>query len=147
MTVQFVTHSGPVALAAATAKTVVVGTTTANTPCEWIACDITFDGVTSTAVPVLAEFVTYATSGTGTSTTPGRLGQAIGAAQTTWKVNNTVEPTTPVVLFSWLIPPTSGLWYQWPLGRELFHNVSTNMGVRLTAPAAVNVRVNVTSEE
>ena len=147
MTTQFVVPSGSTALAAATAKTVLVGTTTANVPCEWIAVDIMFDGTTSTAVPVLVEFCTYTGSGTGSAVTPGRLGQAVGTAATTWKNAVTVEPTSPTVLFAWWVPPTSGLWYQWPLGRELFHNVSANQGIRLTAPAVVNCRVNITIEE
>jgi hypothetical protein len=147
LTIQFIQASGSTALAAATAKTILVGTTTANVPAEWIAVDIHFDGVTATAVPVLAEFCTYTNSGTGTTVTPARLGQAVGTAQTTWKNAITVEPTGPTVLFAWWLPPTQPFSYQWPLGRELFQNVSTNMGVRLTAPAVVNTRVNITIEE
>lgn len=147
MTVQYVTTTSNVALAAATAKTVIEVTTTANVPCEWVAVEITFDGITPTAVPVRVDFCTYAATGTGTTYTPKKLGQAVGTAQSTVKVNDTVEPTTPVILFSWWIPPTSGLVYQWPLGRELFQNVSTVQGIRLTAPAAVNAIVNLTTEE
>ena len=147
MTVQYVTTTGTVALSAATARTVIEGSTTANVPCEWIALDITFDGVTATAVPVRVDFCTYTATGTGTAYTPKRLGQAVGTAQTTFKINDTVEPSTPTIVQSWLIPPTSGIMYQWPLGRELFHNVSTVQGIRLTAPAAVNAIVNLTTEE
>lgn len=147
MTVQYVVTAGPTALAAATAKTMIELTTTANVPCEWVAVDITFDGTTATATPVRVDFCTYAATGTGTAYTPKRLGQAIGTSQTTSKINDTVEPTTPVVVFSWYVPPTGGVMYQWPLGRELFHNVSTVQGIRLTAPATVNTIVNLTFEE
>ena len=151
MTVQYVittaTTSATTALTAATAKTMIEVTTTANVPCEWISCEIMFDGVTATAVPVKVDFCTYAATGTGTAYTPKRLGQAVGTSQSTVKVNDTVEPTTPTLLFSWLVPPTSGIWYQWPLGRELFQNVSTVQGIRLTAPAGVNAVVNLTIEE
>jgi hypothetical protein len=147
MTVQYVISTGAVALSAATAKTVIEASTTANVPNEWVAVDITFDGVTASAVPVRVDFCTYAATGTGTAYTPKKLGQAVGTAQTTSKINDTVEPTTPVILFSWYIPPTSGVMYQWPLGRELFHTVSTVQGIRLTAPAAVNAIVNLTFEE
>ena len=147
MTVQYVVTTGSTALTAATAKTMIELSTTANVPCEWIGADITFNGVTATAVPVTVDFCTYAATGTGTAYTPKRGGQAVGTAQTTAKINDTVEPTTPVVLFSWFIPPTSGVMYQWPLGRELFHNVSTLQGIRLTAPAAVNATVNLWFEE
>lgn len=147
MTVQFIAASGSTALAAATAKTVLVSSTSSTTPCEWVNVDITFDGTTASAVPVLVEFCTYTNSGTGSTLTPNRLGQAVGTPLTTFKNAITVEPTSPTVLLAWWLPPTMPFPYFWPLGRELFQNVSTNMGIRLTAPAAVNTRVNVTIEE
>ena len=147
MTVQYVITSGSVALAAATAKTVIELTSTANVPPEWIAVDVTFNGTSASAVPVTVDFCTYAATGTGTAYTPKRFGQALGTAATTAKINDTVEPTTPVVLFSWFVPPTSGVQYQWPLGRELFQATSVVQGIRLTAPAAVNAIVNLTIEE
>lgn len=148
MAVQYVITTGSTALTAATAKTMIEGTTDANgPPPEWIALDITFNGTTATAVPVTVDFCTYAATGTGTAYTPKKFGQAVGVARSTWKINDTVEPTTPVVLFSWFIPPTSGITYQWPLARELFHPISTVQGIRLTAPAGVNAIVNLTIEE
>lgn len=147
MTVQYMVSTGSTALTAATAKTMIELTTTANVPVEWIACDITFNGTSSTAVPVTVDFCTYAATGTGTAATIRRAGQAVGTSATTAKINDTVEPTTPTVLFSWFIPPTSGVQYVWPLGRELFQSVSTVQGIRLTAPAAVNAIVNLVYEE
>ncbi len=148
MSVQYAVTTGAVALAAATAKTLVEGVTDASgPPPEWVAVDITFDGVAASAVPVRVDFCTYAATGTGTAYTPKKLGAALGVARSTWKVNDTTEPTTPVVLFSWYLPPTAGLFYQWPLGRELLHPLSTVQGIRLTAPAAVNAIVNLTIEE
>lgn len=147
MATQYVITTAPVALVATTAKTIIEGTSTANVAPEWIAVDIMFDGVTPTNVPVRIDFCTYAATGTGTTYTPKKYGQAIGNAASTWKIADTVEPTTPVVLFTWLINPTSGIFYQWPLGRELFHPVSTVQGIRCTAPNAVNVTCNLTIEE
>jgi hypothetical protein len=147
MTVQYVITTGSSGLTAATAKTMIELTTTANVPCEWVAIDITFDGVTASNVPVRADFCTYAATGTGTAYTPKRGGQAVGTSATTAKINDTVEPTTPVIVFSWFIPPTTGLLYQWPLGREWFQNVSVVQGIRLTSPNTVNAIVNLTIEE
>lgn len=147
MAIQYMVTTGSVALTAATAKTMVELTTTANMAPEWIAVDITFNGVNASAVPVQVDFCTYATTGTGTSYTPKRFGQAVGTSYTTVKVNDTAEPGTPTVLFSWFVPPTSGVQYQWPLGRELFQAASTIQGIRLTAPAAVNAIVNLLYEE
>lgn len=146
MTVQYMIPAAA-ALAAGTAKTVIEVATGANSPLEWIAVDITFDGVSGTAVPVRVDFCSYTASGTGTSTTPKRLGQAVGTSSATVKTNDTVEPAGATVLFSWYVPPTSGIAYQWPMGREFFQNTSTFYGIRLTAPAAVNALVNLSIEE
>jgi hypothetical protein len=147
VTVQYVVTAGPTALVAATAKTLIEVTSTANVPPEWISFDVTFDGVTATAVPVRVDICTYAATGTGTAGTFRRFGQALGTSASSTKINDTVEPTTPTVLTSWYVPPTSGFSYQWPLGRELFQPTSTVMGIRLTAPAVVNAIVNLTIEE
>lgn len=147
MAVQYIVTAGPTALAAATAKTVIELSSGANIPPEWVAFDVTFDGVTASAVPVRLDICSYTASGTGTAFTPKRYGQALGTALTGAKINDTVEPAGATVLASFYIPPTSGLSYQWPLGRELFQATSTWMGIRLTAPAAVNAIVNLTFEE
>lgn len=147
MAVQFVTTTGSTALVAATAKTVIEVTTTANIPPEWVNVDISFNGVNAANTPVLVDFCTYAATGTGTAYTPKKFGQSVGVAGSTVKINDTVEPTTPTILFSWFITPTSGLWYPLPLGRELFQPVSTIQGIRLTAPQVVNYIVNLTLEE
>jgi hypothetical protein len=149
VSVQYVITTSNVALTAATARTVIEGVTGATgNPPEWIGVDITFDGVTATAVPVRVDFCTYAATGTGTSQTPKKLGAALGTAASTWKINDTVEPTTPAIIYSWWIPPTTGLiGFMWPLGRELLQPLSTVQGIRLTAPAAVNAIVNLIMEE
>lgn len=115
---------------AGTARTLIEGTTTGaqNLP-EWIEYSVYNMAATGYTV---VEFVTFAATGTGTAYTPKRHGTAIGTAVSTWKVNNTVEGTTPTVLWSevFLNPFTFRL--QWPLGRELLHPASTVMGIRLT---------------
>lgn len=147
MAVQYVITTGSVALTAATAKTVIELASNANIPPEWVAVDITFNGTNAAAVPVTVDFCTYTATGTGTSYTPKRFGQALGVSQSTAKINDTVEPAGAAVVFSWFVSPTSGITYQWPLGRELFQATSTFMGIRLNAPAAVNAIVNLTIEE
>ena len=147
MAVQYVVTTGSTALTAATAKTMIEASSSANQPPEWITAEISFNGTVPTNTPVTIDFCTYAATGTGTAYTAKRFGQAVGTAATTFKINDTVEPTTPTVLYSWLINPTSGIWYPLPLGRELFQAVSTVQGIRLTAPQAVNAIVNLTVEE
>lgn len=142
-----VTASG-VALAAATAKTVVELATGSTIDNAVLSLDISFNGATSTATPVLVEIITSTATGTGTAGTLNRVGQNQGrAALTTAKTNLTVEGTGPTVVWSWYVPPTSGLSYVWPLGRELAMPPSKFLGVRCTAPAAVSAACTVVVEE
>lgn len=147
MSIQYGITTGSTALVAATAKTVIeVATGTSMAP-EWVSFDVSFNGTSATAVPVLCEIVSYTATGTGTTFTPKRVGAATGVAISTAKINDTVEPSTPTVLMAWFVPPTSGFSYQWPLGRELMEPVSSFYGLRLTAPAVVNYVANVVFEE
>ena len=69
MSVQYGVSTSNVALTAATARTVIEGVTDASgPPPEWISVDISFDGVSASAVPVRVDFCTYAATGTGTGT-------------------------------------------------------------------------------
>jgi hypothetical protein len=146
MAAQYTVTTGSTALVAATAKTVVELTAGANALAELIALDVSFNGTTATAVPVTVEITTFATTGTGTAFTPKRVGAA-GTAQATAKINDTVEPATQTVIAAWFVSPTSGMSYQWPLGRELVVANSGLVGIRLTAPAIVNYLVNLSFEE
>lgn len=141
--------TGAVALTAATAKTVAEWTTTSATTLIWVGFDVTFDGATATNVPVKVELVSYTGASTGTTFTPLKAnGDAQNmAATSTAKTNDSVEPTGPTVRRSWAIPPTGGVSFQFPLGREIgYMPVSSIYGIRCTAPNAVNVYVNIDAE-
>jgi hypothetical protein len=93
--------------------------------------------------------VRYATTGTGTTYTPLKYngeGQA-RASLCTAKVNNTVEPGTPVAVECWYVPNTAGQFWQLPLGREMYVPPSTLLGIRVTSAAAVNCAANKAFEE
>lgn len=148
MAEQYSVAVSAVALSAATAKTVVELATGATIDNTLISLDVSFNGVTSTAVPVLVEVITTAATGTGTAATPNRVGPNQGRPSlTTAKTNLTVEGSTPVVVWSWYVPPTSGFSYLWPLGRELSMGPSKFLGIRCTAPAAVSAAVTLAFEE
>lgn len=142
---------GAVALAAATAKTVLGLKAHANFGLDLLKVSITFDGVTATAVPVLVELCacTWATNSPGTNSTSvtplqtyGRV-VAVGAtAGKTW----TTEPTVLTVLKELLLPPTSGLLYDIPLGNTWDCDLSLGFAIRCTAPAIVNVRATMDFE-
>jgi hypothetical protein len=147
MGVQYVVTNGVVALVAATAKTIIEVSTDASTPLIVTGWDISMDGVSASATPAVVEFCTYSASGTGTGYTPKRFTGAAGAADSGWKINDTVEPAGAASLFSLFVSPTSGYSIQYPLGRELYVPVSTFLGLRVTAPAGVNARGNIYFEE
>ena len=131
--------TGSTALVAATAKTAIELATSATIVNSWTQLDITFNGTSATAVPVLCELVRYTATGTGTTYTPNKVGQAQDiAALTTAKINNTVEPSTPTVFAAYFIPPTTGMSMMLSLGREVSMINSQFQGIRLTAPAVVN---------
>lgn len=100
-----------------------------------------FDGVTSSAVPVLVELWRFTTDGTGTA---GTVNQVYGRTITpgfTSKYNYTAEPTSLTLIDSWLLTPNGGtLFYDLPLGDTPDTAVSEGFALRTTAAATVNAR-------
>lgn len=143
--------AGSLALAAATAKTIVNWITATNALSRVVELSVSFDGVTSTAVPVTVELCssTQATAGTSTAHTIAQTGGPTRTVQGTAARNYTAEPTVLTVLKRWLVRPDGGgLIVQFPLGREPEQVVSARgLAVRCTAPAAVNVQGYLEVEE
>lgn len=138
---------GAVALAAATAKTILGAKAHANSGLLLKEAFVSFDGVTASAVPVLIEacYCTFATNVPGTnstSVTPLQLsGRVLAAGFTmgkTWTAGN--EPTVLSVGAEILIHPQAGIVYQIPLGDEWDCALGEGFAIRVTAPAIVNVR-------
>jgi hypothetical protein len=130
----------PVALSAGVAKTVLSVVAPAQFGVDLIKYRIGFDGVTASAIPVLVELVTWTTDGTGTAGTVVQVyGRSITAGFTT-KYNYSAEPTTPTLVDRFTLTPNGGtLVYDFPLGTSPDTAVSNLIGIRCTAPAAVNV--------
>jgi len=134
-----------VALAAATAKTVIGAKAHANSGLMLLGWEIAFDGVSATAVPGIVEicYATFATNSPGTASTSITVGQVNGRALTagftaghTW----TTEPTVLTVLERILISPNSALAiYDYPLGTEPDCALGEGFAIRCTFPAIVNV--------
>lgn len=145
--------SALVSLSAATAKTALMIICPSSFGIDLKKFRISFDGVTATAVPVLCELVTStnasnSTPGTGNTTeTPAQLyGRTITAGFTAFSAS-TSEPTVLTVIDRWLLSPVGGtLFYDFPLGDTPDTPVSTGIGLRLTAPAAVGARASMTFE-
>jgi hypothetical protein len=149
VTVQYSVTTGLTALAAATAKSMVEVNPGSGLPAELISMDVSSSYATSaTPITLLIELVSNTATGTGTTYTPKRYGQAVGVAQSTTKINDTVEPSTPTVIQAWeLVLPSGPFSYQWPLGREYLLTTSSFNAIRCTASAVCSVIVNAVIEE
>lgn len=148
--------AGACALAAATAKTAVMVIAGATTAPSITQVAVSFDGVTASAVPVLVEMVTSTQGAAGTTTaqTPiQKRGWPASASISTAGQTYTAEPTTLTVVDKWLLSPNGGIVIlQFPMGREPTGIITAaaagkGYGIRLTAPAIVNVHVSVEFEE
>lgn len=142
--------NGDIALTAATAKTILNVINAANGLIRITEMAVSFDGTSSTAEPVTVELCssTQATAGTSTSHTIVQTRGPTRTVQATAARNYTAEPTTLTVIKRWLVHPQTGLFVQFPLGREP-EQVTTADGlcIRCTAPATVNVQAYMEFEE
>lgn len=133
------TNTTPVALAAATAKTVVAMLGAASDTLNVDEIGISFDGVTSAAVPAIVELIEISTLGTMTGFTPLQLYGPVQASSATAGYNASGEPTVQAVRAAWYVPVFNGLFVmQYPLGKESEVAASRGFGLRVTAPAVVN---------
>lgn len=142
--------NGDVALAAATAKTILNVITAANGLLRAVEIGVSFDGVSATAEPVTVELCksTQATAGTSTAHTIVQSGGPTRTVQATAARNYTAEPTALTVVKRWLVHPQTGLLVQFPLGREPEQVTSANaLCLRCIAPAAVNAQGYIEFEE
>ena len=135
----------PVALVAATAKSVLTVIAPASFGIDLTKYRLGFDGVTASAVPVLVEWCdnTLASNSTpGTNNTTGTVTQVYGRSITagfTGFYASTTEPTVLTRYDSYTLTPNGGLViYDWPLGTSHDTPVSAGISLRLTAPAVVN---------
>lgn len=136
-----------VALTAATAKSVIGVAATANFGVDLLGFELGFDGATSTAIPPQIEIcqATFATNGPGTNSTSITPVQESGRAITagfTAAANWTTEPTVLTVMRATSLPAYQGsIWVDLAKDNTTPDNaVSAGFVIRITAPAAVNVR-------
>jgi len=143
-----------VALSAATAKTALYVVAGAQFGLDLKKFRIGFDGVTASAIPVFWE-VNYSTAATnstpGTGSTTGTINQIYGRTIASTGIltayNCTAEPTVQTGIDANLLTPNGGLLvYDVPLGDVPDCAPANGFCIRLTAPAAVNVRVGVMVE-
>lgn len=143
---------GDMALSAATAKTVVSVINAANALIRLTEISVSFDGISSTAEPILVELCssTQATAGTpGSSPTPTQIYGPTRTVQAAGAEDYSAEPTVISVLKPWLIRADGGLLIiQSPLGREAEQTTTADaLLIRCTAPATVNAVAYIEFEE
>lgn len=147
--------SSAVALSAATAKTCLMVITPSSFGGDLKKIKISFDGTTVGATSALIELVTStnatnSTPGTGNTSETANIQQIYGRSITTGFTAfsaSTSEPTVLTTIDSFLLSPYSSTFvYDYPLGDTPDWNVSAGIGLRITAPATVNVRCAMTFE-
>lgn len=150
---KYTVSSGTQSLAAATTRVAVQLATGAAVTNTVIAFDVTFDGTAtgSAAIAVKVQIVrtTGASSG-GTAPTPAPWKKGQIASATTARINDTSDGASPSVIKEWLISPTAGIVYQFPLGRDLEMEASDFVEVRLVSQSGMTTcdySVNVDFEE
>jgi hypothetical protein len=113
---------------------------------------VSFNGTSSTAVPIVVRLVrtTVAPVGGGTitqaptpmdSAAPASSFTAYQPTTATPGIYATTAPTVGVTLRTWYVSPTSGLVIQFPLGQEPDGPATTaaGLGIQVVPPAAVAV--------
>lgn len=152
--------AGPVAITTGAAiKTMMQLATSANTAIRVVEWWTEFDG-SAAATPIKVELLahtggpqttltTYAAADIAPANDPNAAASDLSLASNGSGFGTgatEVTPTTVRNLASHLVPPTSGIYLQYPLGREPEIKVSTYLRHRVTAGAAVNCIAGVTFE-
>ncbi|MCI0355060.1 MAG: hypothetical protein L0099_08485 [Acidobacteria bacterium] len=143
------TTSVEVALVAATAKTVLQLRSPTNQRVSVSEITVSFDGISNTAEPVLIRVLVQTTGGTMTARNPVHLDRDIATAiQSTGGENASVEPTDSDILITHNIHPQAGVIHQVPIpDGEIVLGGADFLGIKITAPAAVNCVAGMRGEE
>jgi hypothetical protein len=142
-----VTTEGEIALGAATAKTILQIVAPANQRLDLRSFSVSFDGTSAAAEGVQVELMRQTSAGTMTAATPVKDGAGAETIQATAQKNATSEPTSGDILRRYDIDPDVGGYERVFDKRELEVLGGTRLGIRCTAPAAVNVTGHLTWEE
>jgi hypothetical protein len=150
---KYTVSSGLTSLAASTTKVAAQLATTSTVSNTIISFDVTFDSIATGAgaVPVRVEIVRESTASTGGATsTPTKWNKDLAVSVSTARINDTTDGTVTNIIKSWLVSPTAGITYQFPLGREIEMGVSDFLALRLISQAGMttcNYEANLDFEE
>lgn len=133
-------NTSEIALTANTAKTVLQIKAAANHRVKLLSWGVSFDGTVASNQPVVVELLRQTTAGTATTLTPVKLDESLGETlQTTASHTATAEPTAGNVLSRVDVHPQGGYEFIFPIGQEIILAGNGRLGIRCTAPEAVNV--------
>jgi len=144
---RWIAQTSEVALAAATAKTIVQVVAPTNQRLKIKRWGVFFDGISPTEAPVQVRLLRQSTAGTMSSLTPTKLGTEGETVQATAQHTATAEPTAGDVLDVAEVHPQSGYEVIFPAGEEIEVGGGGRVGIECTAPAIVNVRAKIIAEE
>lgn len=145
--------SGLTSIGASTTIVACQMATNTTTTLTVLGFDVSFDGTAtgSGIIPVRVQLVrpTAASSGGATMTpTPWLKGDL--ASATTARKNDTSAGSSPTVIKEWLVSPSAGISYLFPLGRELSMPISDFLELKLvsqTGMTTCNYVANIDFEE
>ncbi len=136
-----------VALAIATAKTVIQIAAPSSQRLRLKRWGVFFDGVSATDEPVQVRLLRQTSAGTMTTLTPVKQSAGSETIQTAAQHTATAEPTAGDVLDVAEVHPQSGYEVLIPFDMSIEIPGGTRVGIECTAPAAVNVRAKLVFEE
>ena len=142
-----VTTEGEIALSAAAAKTILQIVAPANQRIAVRGFSVSFDGVSSSAEPVQVDILKQTTAGTMTAATPVKEVPGGETVQMTAQKNATAEPTAGDILRRYEVHPQTGFERPFAFDEEIVLAGGDRLGLRCTAPAAVNVLGHFACEE
>ena len=135
-------------LAAATIKTVLELTGGTSIITAVTGVDVTFDGTSNSAIPVIVQLQRMGATGTGTVRALSKTKDTSTALLSTGKENNCVENGAPgAIMRIFHVHPQAGVVYQLPMRDEVEVSSATVLALRVTAPAAVNCLATLHGEE
>ena len=142
-----VAQTAEVALAAATAKTVIQLVAPANHRVRVLGWGIFFDGVNTAGEPVQVRVMRQTTAGTMSALTPVQVQPVSETIQSTAQHTATAEPTAGDLIDMIECHPQQGYEVKFPMGQEIIIAGSGRLGIECTAPAIVNCRAKFFFEE
>lgn len=142
-----VASTAEVALAAATAKTVIQVVSASNHPIKIKEWGVYFDGISVTAEPVQVRLLRQTSAGTMSSLTPVERTLTGVTLQSSAQHTATVEPSAGNVMAAREVHPQSGYQEKFAAGDEIQIGSAGRIGIECTAPAVVNVRAEIVFEE